>query len=106
MTELTTYFNKVQEEGLAALKQAQDASLATLTSMREFSGHVPAAFTTMPSFEGFPTPTAVIEQSFGFAAKFMQLRKEYALKMAEMIAASHKQATDTTNRVAKAVSEK
>ena len=31
---VTEYINKIQEEGLATLKQAQDANLAALASIR------------------------------------------------------------------------
>ena len=39
-----------------------------------------------------PTPTQLVELSFGFASQFLELRKAYTLKVAEMIAEASKTA--------------
>ena len=77
MPTYTEYFNKLQEDVLSQIKEAQDASLK--------------GFAAMPKFEGFPTPSEVIEQTFDFAEKFLEMRKAYTLKVAELIENAQKQ---------------
>jgi hypothetical protein len=88
MATYTEYLNKIQEDVLTSIKEAQDASLKSLSSFGEIAAKYPATAPAMPKFEGFPTPAEVIEQSFDFAQKFIDLRKEYTLKVAEMIASA------------------
>ncbi|HTX60231.1 MAG TPA: hypothetical protein VMH02_11230 [Verrucomicrobiae bacterium] len=87
------YINKIQEEGLTTLKQTQDASLAAFGEFRKlantFAGEKPG---TLPTFENIPSPTQLVELSFGFASQLLEIRKGYTLKIAEMIAESTKQA--------------
>ncbi len=75
---------KFQEESLATIKQAQDANLAAFSSLTEIATKSAASLPTFPKFEGIPNPSAVIESTFGFAEKFLELRKDYALKIAEL----------------------
>ena len=77
MPTYTEYIEKVQEDVLNQIKEAQDASLKS--------------FAAMPKFEGFPTPSEVIEQTFDFAEKFLELRKAYTLKVADLIETAQKQ---------------
>lgn len=77
---------RFQEESLAAIKQAQDANLAAFSSLTEIASKSTAAMPNFPKFEGMPNPAQVIESTFGFAEKFLELRKEYALKIAELTA--------------------
>lgn len=86
------YINKIQEEGLKTLKQTQDASLAALGDFRKFAGEVAEKPATLPTFESVPTPAQLVELSFGFASKFLESRKAYTLKVAELIAEGQKQA--------------
>jgi hypothetical protein len=102
MPTYTEYFNKVQEDVLTQIKEAQDASLKSMTSLRELAASYPTTVPAMPKFEGFPTPSEVIEQSFEFAEKFLEIRKAYTLKVAELIETAQKQAMDATRPTVKA----
>src|SRR5580692_3452464 len=89
---VSEYMNKFQEEGLAAIKQTQDASLNAMRSFREFSKELSEKPGSMPALENIPTPTQLVELSFGFASQLLELRKAYTLKVAEMMVDTQKQA--------------
>ncbi|MBV8082684.1 MAG: hypothetical protein JO293_07300 [Candidatus Eremiobacteraeota bacterium] len=91
MPTYTEYIEKVQEDVLNQIKEAQDASLKSFASLREMAGSYPTSVSAMPKFEGFPTPSEVIEQTFDFAEKFLELRKAYTLKVAELVETAQKQ---------------
>jgi hypothetical protein len=97
------FINKIQEEGLTTLKQTQEASLAAMGNLRKFGNELSEKPGTIPTFENMPTPTQLVELSFGFASQFLEVRKAYTLKVAEMIAEAQKQAESTVkNTVAQA----
>ena len=97
------FINKIQEEGLTTLKQTQEASLAAMGNLRKFGNELSEKPGTVPTFENMPTPTQLVELSFGFAAQFLEVRKAYTLKVAEMIAEAQKTAETTVkNTVAQA----
>jgi hypothetical protein len=97
------FINKIQEEGLSTLKQTQEASLAAMGNLRKFGNELSEKPGTVPTFENMPTPTQLVELSFGFAAQFLEVRKAYTLKVAEMIAEAQKTAETTVkNTVAQA----
>jgi hypothetical protein len=97
------FINKIQEEGLTTLKQTQEASLAAMGDFRKFATELSDKPGTVPSFENMPTPTQLVELSFGFASQFLEVRKAYTLKVAEMIAEAQKTAESTVkNTVAQA----
>jgi hypothetical protein len=89
---VSEYMNKFQEEGLAAIKQTQDASLNAMKSFREFAKELNEKPGTMPALENIPTPTQLVELSFGFASQLLELRKAFTLKIAEMVTETQKQA--------------
>jgi len=89
------FINKIQEEGLTTLKQTQEASLAAMGNLRKFGNELSEKPGTIPTFENMPTPTQLVELSFGFASQFLEVRKAYTLKVAEMIAEAQKQAEST-----------
>ena len=89
-TTYADYLTKIQEDVLETIKDAQEASLKSFA--------VPA----FPKVEGFPTAAELIKQSFDFAEKFLEVRKEYTLKVAEMIEAAQKQAVDAARATIKA----
>ena len=89
---VSEYMNKFQEEGLAAIKQTQEASLKAMSSFREFSKEMNEKPGTMPSFENMPTPTQLVEMSFGFASQLLEMRKAFTLRVAEMLVETQKQA--------------
>lgn len=89
---VTDYFTKVQQEGLATVKQTQDATIAALEKFRTFGKEFSEKPGTLPTFENLPSPTQLVEMSFGFAAQVLELRKAFTLKMAEMLVETQKQA--------------
>jgi hypothetical protein len=89
---VSEYMNKFQEEGLAAIKQTQDASLNAMKSFRAFSKEMTENPGSMPALENIPTPTQLVELSFGFASQLLELRKAFTLKVAEMMVDAQKQA--------------
>lgn len=101
---VTEYFTKVQQEGLATLKQSQDASLAAFEKFRALGKEFSEKPGTVPTFENLPTPTQMVEMSFGFAAQLLELRKAYTLKIAEMLVETQKQAEATVKQATNAVS--
>ncbi|HKU81326.1 MAG TPA: hypothetical protein VJP76_04075 [Candidatus Tumulicola sp.] len=100
---MTEYFTKMQQEGLATVKQTQDASIATIEKFRAL-GKEFSQPGTVPSFENLPTPTQLVEMSFGFAAQLLELRKAYTLKIAEMFVETQKQAEATVKQATSPVS--
>ena len=86
------YMTKLQDEGLEAIKQSQEASLAWMSSWREFTKEFSEKPGTVPTFENVPTPTQFVELSFGFANRWLELRKAFTLKVAEMVTESQKRA--------------
>jgi hypothetical protein len=89
---VSEYMNKFQEEGLAAIKQTQDASLNAMKSFRAFSKEMTENPGSMPTLENIPTPTQLVELSFGFASQLLELRKAFTLRVAEMMVDAQKQA--------------
>jgi hypothetical protein len=85
------YMNKFQEEGLAAIKETQNASLKAMDSFREFTKEMTEKPGSMPTFENIPTPTELVELSFGFASQLLELRKAFTLRIAEMLVETQKQ---------------
>jgi len=96
-TDFTQYVSKFQDETLKAVKQAQDANLAAFEQARELFTEV-ATLDRMPTFESIPSPTKFVEMSFDYANKMLELRKEYALQVAEFV-------TETAKSAAKAASK-
>jgi len=85
-------FNKIQEEGLKTIKQSQDASIAAINEFRTIGKELSDKPGTFPTIENLPTPTQLVELSFGFATQVLELRKAYTLKIAEMLVETQKQA--------------
>lgn len=86
------YFTKMQNEGLATIKQAQDQNLAAIGKLREFATEFAEKPGTIPTLENLPTPTQLVEMSFGFASQILELRKAYTLKIADLLVETQKQA--------------
>jgi hypothetical protein len=97
------YITKMQQEGLATLKQSQDANIAAMTQFRSIGKDFAAKPGTLPTFENIPTATQFVEMSFAFAAQFLELRKAYTLQIAEMLVDTQKQAEATMKQAASTV---
>jgi hypothetical protein len=92
---VSEYISKLQEEGLAAIKQTQDASLTAIKSFRELNKEVSEKPGTVPAFENIPNATQLVELSFGFASQLLELRKAFTMRIAEMMVDTQKQAEAT-----------
>jgi hypothetical protein len=88
---VSEYMNKFQEEGIAALKQTQEASLKAMNSFSEFTKELSQKPGSVPALENIPTPTQLVELSFGFASQMLELRKAFTMKIAEMMVDTQKQ---------------
>ena len=82
-TDFNQYVAKFQEETLKAVKQAQDANVAAFEQARELFVEV-ATLEKLPTLETLPSPTKFVEMSFDYANKMLELRKEYALQVADI----------------------
>jgi hypothetical protein len=99
------YFTKLQEDCLGAIKQTQDASLNAFGKFRELNKEFAEKPGSIPSFENLPTPTQLVELSFGFASQLLEMRKAYTLKIAEMLVETQKQAEAAVKVATKPVSK-
>jgi hypothetical protein len=89
---VSEYMNKFQEESLNAIKETQDMSLKALKSFSDMSKQIAEKPGAVPTFENIPTPTQFVELSFGFASQMLELRKAYAMRVADMMVQTQKQA--------------
>ena len=96
-TDFTEFVSTFQEETLKAVKQAQDVNVAAFEQARELFSQV-ATIDKMPTLENLPSPTKFVELSFDYANKFLEMRKAYALQVAEIF-------TETTKNLAKTVAK-
>jgi len=94
----TQYLEKVQEDVLEGIKENQDATLKSIESFRELAAAYPTTVPAFPKLEGYPSATELIEKSFEFTHKLLDLRKDYAIKFAEIVEAAQKQVLDATVR--------
>ena len=100
---VTDYMSKMQQESLAAMKQTQDASIRAFDQFRAIGKEFAEKPGTLPTFENMPSPTQLVEMSFGFAAQLLELRKQYTLKIAEMLVETQKQAEASVKQAAASV---
>ena len=94
-TDFNEYVSKFQEDTLKIVKQAQDANLAAFEQARELFSEV-ATLEKLPTFETLPSPTKFVELSFDYANKFLELRKQYALQVAELFTEATKNVANAT----------
>ena len=91
--DFTKFAEQIQEQTLAAVKQAQDLNVAAFEQTQKFISEI--ATTEKVSFENVTSPTKFVELSFDYANKFRELRKQYALQVADMFATASKNFTKT-----------
>ena len=94
----TQYLEKVQEDVLEGIKESQDATLKSIETIRELAASYPTTAPAFPKLEGYPSASEWVEKSFEFTHKLIDLRKEYAIKFAEIVEAAQKQVLDATTR--------
>jgi hypothetical protein len=85
MKNYTEIVNKAQTDVLAAVKQIQDASIASFQTMSENASGLIAGKSPASMIESMPSPTQVIENAYGFTTQILELQKGYALKVAEQM---------------------
>ena len=91
--EFNEYMTKIQDETLRSVKQVQESNLAAMATTREFFAAMPA----MPWMtQDLPATKRMIENSFEFANRMMDLRKQFALQFAEIWAKAQKDASEAT----------
>lgn len=94
--------NKFQNDSLNAIKESQDASLRAFEKFGQFTKEWAANPGTVPSFENLPSPTQLVEMSFGFAGALLEMRKNYTMKIAEMMVDAQKHVEANVNTAANA----
>ncbi len=70
---------------IAGVKQGQELAFSGIGIWIDFAGK---AFTmpeldALPFVESLPSPTAVVESSFGFAEELLGTQKDFAMKVVE-----------------------
>ena len=88
---VSEYMTKFQEESLKAIRETQDASLKAMKSFSDFGREFNEKPGTVPALENLPSPTQLVELSFGFASQLLELRKAFTLRVAEMMVDAQKQ---------------
>ncbi|MFN2460182.1 MAG: hypothetical protein ABR591_05800 [Candidatus Velthaea sp.] len=76
---------KLQSQSLDALKTAQDAHVATLTSIREVVEKLPA-LPSVPTVEGMPSFKELADLNASFAGAVIEQQKAYATQIADAFA--------------------
>lgn len=89
--------NKFQKDSLNAIKETQDASLRAFEQFGQFTKEWAANPGTVPAFENVPSPTQLVEMSFGFAGALLEMRKNYTMKIAEMMVDAQKHVEANVN---------
>lgn len=92
------YIAKVQEDSLALIKQTQEASLQSLTAMRDMISKN-TNIEANPAFANVPSIKAVVDANLEYANKLYELRKQYTEQLADLAV---KMQQDTTNVAMKA----
>jgi hypothetical protein len=95
-TDFTKFAEAFQEQTLAAVKQAQDLNVAAFEQTQKFFSEI--ATMDKVSLEPMTSPTKFVETSFDYANKFLELRKEYALQVADMLSTATKNVAKGTSQ--------
>jgi hypothetical protein len=95
-TDFAQFVDKFQTDTLQAVKQAQDVNLAAFEQARELFTEL-SKVEKLPTVQDLPTPTKFVELSFDYAGKFLELRKQYALQVAELFTEATKNITNVTS---------
>jgi 3-methyladenine DNA glycosylase/8-oxoguanine DNA glycosylase len=78
MNTYTEFVEKAQAEFLNGLKQAQDLNVKAIASVTEL-------IESKNGEANLPTPAEIVEKSFAFTSQLLESRKEYMLKLAELL---------------------
>ncbi|HZO92555.1 MAG TPA: hypothetical protein VFB22_02210 [Candidatus Baltobacteraceae bacterium] len=91
---------KLQTQGLETLKQAQSIQLAALSTVRDAVANLPAV-PAVPSAESIPTFSELAQLNVTFAQKVLEQQSVFALQLADLFGAAHKDAAATADRFVK-----
>ncbi len=91
--------SKLQQQGLNALKQAQEAHLAALSTARDIATQL--ATTPIPTPDTIPSVSKLTELSSDFATQLLEQQKAYADKLATFFDATRKDVTEQVGRFTK-----
>jgi hypothetical protein len=72
MAEYTKYVKEAQDQALSAAEQFAHSQDQVLTAVREAVGAVR---------DEMPTPAEIIETGFAFTARWLEIQKQYALRL-------------------------
>ena len=90
---------KLQQQGLETLKQAQAVQIAAIHSVREIVASAPAA-PSVPSFDKIPSLAELTDLSASFAKKYVDLQTSYFNELAGVFATVQKDAAAAIDRAA------
>lgn len=76
---------KMQEQGLEALKQTQNAYIESLSSARTMIEKLPAP-PQMPAIDGMPTVAEITALNTQFLDRIVEQQKMYAQQLADVLA--------------------
>lgn|GEM_PF-947443 len=91
---------KLQQQGLETLKQAQSIQLAALTSVRDAVASLPAT-PVVPTVETLPTFAELAQLNVAFAQKVLEQQSVFALQLADLFGAAQKDAAAAADRFVK-----
>jgi hypothetical protein len=86
MAELTTLVNKAGDRVISAVKQAQDLTVAAVSTVTETIGNLLPDLPTLPFAEQIPAPKELVKTTFSLADKWLDAQKSYALDLADALA--------------------
>lgn len=80
MNTYTEFLEKAQTEFLTGLKQAQDLNVKAIESVTELLKE-----NSNDGTAKLPTPAEIVERTFAFTNQVLDARKEYMLKLADLL---------------------
>ncbi len=100
MNNYAEFFERVQDEFLSNLKQAQEFNVKTLATMTDLAAKMPTVDAKEAASMQLPTATELVERTFTFTNQLIATRQEYMVKLAELATEAQKQFADAAKRVA------
>lgn len=100
MNAYIEFMEKAQAEFLNTVKQAQDLNLKSVAAMTGLVAAMPTPEAKDMQSMTMPSATELVERTFAFTNDFMNARKEYMLKLADLSNEATKTFTETAKRVA------
>jgi len=100
-TEFSELMAQSQKQAISSLKQAQEFSARAA----EIAVGLVPGDASLGMAERLPTPKEVVEASFGFAGQVLDLQKDYALRIADILTAGADEAGKSTAKATSAASK-